>query len=211
MNKIWLIIQREFLNRVQKKSFLIATILVPLIFPAIIGGLIFIMIKESESAKADTVQVLDESKMFSFKSNKRFTFVPLDLSLDQAKKVYNETEDFALLYIPQIDINKPEGIAIYTKENPSIEKVGDLESSIENQIHDLKLKEYNIDEATLKSLGPKVNLKQFNLSDTGEEKSSSAGILYGLRIWSRHFDIHVCFNLWHPDICKELLMKKPLR
>lgn len=180
MNKIWLIIQREFLNRVQKKSFLIATILVPLIFPAIIGGLIFIMIKESESAKADTVQVLDESKMFTFKSNKRFTFIPLDLSLDQAKKVYNETEDFALLYIPQIDINKPEGIAIYTKENPSIEKVGDLESSIENQIHDLKLKEYNIDEATLKSLRPKVNLKQFNLSDTGEEKSSSAGILYGL-------------------------------
>lgn len=180
MNKIWLIIQREFLNRVQKKSFLIATILVPLIFPAIIGGLIFIMIKESESAKADTVQVLDESKMFTFKSNKRFTFVPLDLSLDQAKKVYNETEDFALLYIPQIDINKPEGIAIYTKENPSIEKVGDLESSIENQIHDLKLKEYNIDEATLKSLRPKVNLRQFNLSDTGEEKSSSAGILYGL-------------------------------
>lgn len=180
MNKIWLIIQREFLNRVQKKSFLIATILVPLIFPAIIGGLIFIMIKESESAKADTVQVLDESKMFTFKSNKRFRFVPLDLTLDQAKKVYNETDDFALLYVPKIDINKPEGIAIYTKANPSIEKVGDLESSIENQIHDLKLREYNIDEATLKSLRPKVNLKQFNLSETGEEKSSSAGILYGL-------------------------------
>lgn len=180
MNKIWLIIQREFLNRVQKKSFLIATILVPLIFPAIIGGLIFIMIKESESAKADTVRVVDESKLFTFQSGKRFTFVPLDMPLDQAKKVYNETKDFALLYIPQIDINKPEGIAIYTKENPSIEKVDDLESSIENQIHDLKLKEYNIDEATLKSLRPKVNLKQFNLSDTGEEKSSNAGILYGL-------------------------------
>jgi len=180
MNKIWLIIQREFLNRVQKKSFLIAIILVLLIFPAIIGGLIFIMIKESESAKADTVRVVDESKLFTFQSGKRFTFVPLDMPLDQAKKVYNETKDFALLYIPQIDINKPEGIAIYTKENPSIEKVDDLESSIENQIHDLKLKEYNIDEATLKSLRPKVNLKQFNLSDTGEEKSSNAGILYGL-------------------------------
>ena len=38
MNKIWLIMQREFLNRVQKKSFLITTILVPLIFPAIIDG-----------------------------------------------------------------------------------------------------------------------------------------------------------------------------
>lgn len=180
MNKIWLIIQREFLSRVQKKSFLIATILVPLIFPAVIGGLAYIAIKEAESAKADTVQVLDESKMFTFESNKRFTFVPLDLPLEQAKKVYNETDDFALLYIPAIDINKPEGVAIYTKENPSIEKVSDLESLIENQIHDQKLKEYKIDEAILKSLRPQVNLKQFNLTESGEEKSSNSGILYGL-------------------------------
>ena len=61
MNKVWLIMQREFLNRVQKKSFLITTILVPLIFPAIIGVLVFIMKKEAASAKADTVQVVDES------------------------------------------------------------------------------------------------------------------------------------------------------
>jgi ABC-2 type transport system permease protein len=180
MNKILLIIQREFLNRVQKKSFLIATILVPLIFPAIIGGLAYIAIKDAQSAKAETIQVLDESKLFKFESDKRFTFVPLDVPFDQAKKVYLETNDFALLYIPKIDINKPEGVAIYTKENPSIEKVGDLERSISTQIHDLKLKEYNIDEAILKSLRPKVNLKQYNLSDTGEEKSSNSGILYGL-------------------------------
>ncbi len=180
MNKIWLIIQREFLNRVLKKSFLITTILVPLIFPAIIGGLAYIAIKDAESAKADVVQVIDESKQFIFESNKRFTFVPLDLPLEQAKKVYNETDDFALLYIPNIDINKPEGVLLYTKENPSIDKVGDLETIIENRIHDLKLQEYKIDEATLKSLRPQVNLKQFNLTASGEEKSSNAGILYGL-------------------------------
>jgi len=180
MNKIWLIIQREFLNRVQKKSFLITTILVPLIFPAIIGGLAYVAIKDAESAKADVVHVLDDSKKFTFESGKRFQFIPLDQTLEQAKKIYNETDDFALLYIPDLDINKPEGVLLYTKENPSIDKVGDLESLIETRIHDLKLQEYKIDEATLKSLRPQVNLKQFNLTETGEEKSSSAGILYGL-------------------------------
>ncbi len=180
MNKIWLIIQREFLNRVQKKSFLITTILVPLIFPAIIGGLAYVAIKDAESAKADVVHVLDESRNFVFQDSKRFTFIPIDQSLEQAKKIYNETNDFALLYIPNIDINKPEGVLLYTRENPSIDKVGDLESMIETRIHDLKLKEYKIDEATLKSLRPQVNLKQFNLTDTGEEKSSNSGILYGL-------------------------------
>jgi len=180
MNKVWLIIQREFLNRVQKKSFLIATILVPLIFPVIIGGLVYVAIKESESAKAETVQVLDESKLFTFTNSKRFTFVPIDMPLEQAKKVYNETQDFGLLYIPAFDINKPEGVALYTKENPSVEKVGDLQSALEQQIHDLKLKEYNIDESILKSLRPKVSMKQFNLTETGEEKSSNSGLLYGL-------------------------------
>ena len=180
MNKIWLIIQREFLNRVQKKSFLITTILVPLIFPAIIGGLAYVAIKDAQSAKADIVHVLDESKKFIFEDGKRFQFIPIDQTLEQAKKIYNETNDFALLYIPDLDINKPEGVLLYTKENPSIDKVGDLESLIETRIHDLKLQEYKIDEATIKSLRPQVSLKQFNLTETGEEKSSSAGILYGL-------------------------------
>lgn len=180
MNKIWLIIQREFLTRVQKKSFLITTILVPLIFPAIIGVLVYIMKKESESAKADNVQVVDESGKFIFENGRRFTFVPLAMPLEQAKKTYNETKDFALLYIPPFDINKPEGMVMYTKENPSIEKVGNLESVLQDRIRDLKLEEYKIDKETLKGLKVDVNLKQINLSDTGEEKSSNSGILYGL-------------------------------
>ncbi len=172
--------QREFLNRVQKKSFLITTILVPLIFPAIIGVLVYIMKKEAESAKAETVQVVDESGKFVFENSKRYTFVPLSMPLEQAKKAYNETKDFALLYIPPFDLNKPEGMVIYTKENPSIEKVGGLESILQDRIRDLKLEEYKIDKETLKGLKVSVNLKQINLSETGEEKSSNSGILYGL-------------------------------
>lgn len=183
MNKVWLIIQREFLIRVKKKSFLIATIIVPLIIPAVIGGLVTIMIKEAESAKADTVMVVDESGVFnldSTKNTKRFSFVPLQMPLEQAKKVYNETKDFALLYVPKFEVAKPEGFVIYTQENPSIEKIGDLESLLGDRIRDLKLQEYKIDKEILKNLKTNVSLKQINLSKTGEEKSGNAGILYGL-------------------------------
>lgn len=180
MNKVWLIIQREFLNRVQKKSFLITTILVPLIFPAIIGGLIYYMVQEAESAKPDTVQVVDESGKFSFDSSRRFNFVKIDVPLEQAKQAYNETSDFALLYIPQFEISNPEGLMLYTKENPSIEKVGNLEGLLAERIRELKLEQYKIDPETLKGLKTSVNLKQVNLSETGEEKSSSSGLLYGI-------------------------------
>ncbi len=183
MNKVWLIIQREFLIRVKKKSFLIATVVVPLIIPAVIGGLIYIMLKEAESAKPDTVMVVDESGQFnldSTKNTKRFLFVPLQIPMEEAKKAYNETKDFALLYLPKFDINKPDGLVIYTQENPSIEKVGDLESILEERVRDLKLQEYKIDKEILKNLKTKINLKQINLTKTGEEKSSNSGILYGL-------------------------------
>jgi ABC-2 type transport system permease protein len=180
MNKVWLIIQREFLNRVQKKSFLITTILVPLIFPAIIGGLIYYMVQEAESAKPDTVQVVDESGKFSFDSSRRFNFVKIDMPLEKAKLAYNETSDFALLYIPQFEISNPEGLMLYTKENPSIEKVGNLEGLLAERIRELKLEQYKIDPETMKGLKTSVNLKQVNLSETGEEKSSSSGLLYGI-------------------------------
>jgi ABC-2 type transport system permease protein len=180
MNKILLIIQREFLNRVQKKSFLLTTILVPLIFPLIMGGMIFIMLKQSESAKADTVQVIDESGKFNFTDTEKFHYVKLDVSLEQAKIAYNETSDFALLYIPPFDVFKPDGFVLYTKENPSIEKVSNLERAMAERIRELKLEKYNIDAATLKALATSVNLKQVNLSITGEEKESSSGLLYGI-------------------------------
>lgn len=183
MNKVWLIIQREFITRVRKKSFLIATVVVPLVIPAIIGGLIYIMLKEAESAKPDTVMVVDESGQFnldSTRNTKRFLFVPLQMSIEQAKKAYNETKDFALLYTPKFDINKPEGMVIYTQENPSIEKVADLESILAERVRDLKLQEFKIDKETLKNLKTTINLKQINLTKSGEEKSSNSGLLYGL-------------------------------
>jgi ABC-2 type transport system permease protein len=178
MNKVLLIIQREFLNRVQKKSFLLTTILVPLIFPALMWGMIYIMMKESESAKADTIHVVDESGKFQFSNNDQFVFLKLDVPIEQAKKTYQNTEDFALLHIPSFEIMNPKGFVIYTKENPSIEKVSALEKALAERIRELKLEQYNVDEATLKALKTSVDLKQVNLSETGEEKASSSGINY---------------------------------
>jgi|JI7StandDraft_1071085.scaffolds.fasta_scaffold28771_1 ABC-2 type transport system permease protein len=180
MNKVLLIIQREFLNRVQKKSFLLTTILVPLIFPALMWGMIYIMMKESESAKADTVHVVDESGKFQFSNNEEFVFLKLDIPIEQAKKTYQNTEDFALLYIPTFEIMNPKGFVIYTKENPSIEKVGTLEKVLAERIRELKLEQYKVDEATLKALKTSVDLKQVNLSETGEEKASNSGINYAI-------------------------------
>ena len=65
MNKIWLIMKREFLNRVQKKSFLIATILLPLIFPLLMAILVYVAIEQKKHATKDVVYYVDDSNRFS--------------------------------------------------------------------------------------------------------------------------------------------------
>lgn len=178
MNKIWLIFQREFLNRVQKKSFLIATILIPLIFPAIIAVMVFVMMKQEDSAGIQTVEVYDKSGKIQFEGSNKYEFVPVSGDFEEVKSDFNKSKHFALLYIPEFELAKPEGIALYTKENPSVRKIEDLENMLENRIHDLKLEQFNIDKATLKSLKTNVSLNNINLSETGEEKESNTGILY---------------------------------
>lgn len=178
MNKIWLIFQREFLNRVQKRSFLIATILIPLIFPAIIAVMVFVMLQQEERAGKQTVQVFDESGKIELEESNKYEFVTISGDLGEAKSAFNKSKDFALLYIPDFELSKPEGIALYTKENPSIRKIEDLEKMLETRIHDLKLEQFHIDKATLKSLKTQVSLNNISLSESGEEKESNTGVLY---------------------------------
>jgi ABC-2 type transport system permease protein len=182
MNKIWLIFQREFLNRVQKKSFLIATILIPLIFPAIIGIMGYVFMKQEEGASVQTVQVYDRSGKIQLESNTKYKYVNVspDHDFDDVKANFNKSKDFALLYIPEFEVAKPEGFAIYTKENLSIRKIEDLEGALESRIHDLKLEQFHIDKETLKSLRTNVSLNNIAMSESGEEKESNTGILYVL-------------------------------
>ncbi|MGE0930170.1 ABC transporter permease [Peijinzhouia sedimentorum] len=180
MNKVLLIIQREFLSRVQKKSFLIATILTPLIFPILMGGLIYLAINEQKSVKQDVVRVVDESGRFDFTETSRFYFVESEMTIDEAKEDLNNSDDFGILHLPDFDIYNPTGIAIYTKSNPSLTMIGDLENSIKNQIEDMKLKESGVDPAVLEALKTSVSVRSINLSETGEEVESSAGLSFGV-------------------------------
>lgn len=180
MNKIWLIIQREFLNRVQKKSFLVATILLPLIFPAIMAVLVYVAVEQKKNADKPVVHYVDESGLF-IPDTTRFVFKRLTAGLDEAKTTFEKDENsFGLLYIPQLDIKRPEGISLYTKVNPSPNDVGDLERMLENRIKDLKMQRFNIDKQVLDSLKTNITVTTVKISEGGQEKSSDSRILFGV-------------------------------
>ena len=66
MHKVLLVIQREYLARVKKKSFLIATLLTPLIFPAIMAVFVWIAVEEKENQSLRVIEVVDETEYSTF-------------------------------------------------------------------------------------------------------------------------------------------------
>jgi ABC-2 type transport system permease protein len=179
MNKIWLIIEREFLNRVHKKSFLFATILIPLIFPAIIALLVFVSKASEKNAKKEVIHYIDESRIF-VPDTAKYIYKKFSGSLEDAKKAFNASDDFGLLYIPEFDLSKPNGITLYTKIHPSLDDVGAIENLFEGEIKDLKMLKLKIDQKILDSLKTNVNINTVRISEGGQEKSSNSGVLFGI-------------------------------
>ncbi len=174
-----LIVQREILNRVQKKSFLIATILIPLIFPAIMAVLVYVAVQQKKNATKQVIYYVDESGHFS-PDTAKFEFRKFEGSVNDAKKAFLVTDSYGLLYVPSFELSNPKGISLYTKVNPSPNEIGDLESMLENRIKDLKMQKFNLDKKVLDSLKTNISIQSVNLSDSGQEKTSDSKVLFAL-------------------------------
>lgn len=172
MHKIWLIIQREYSTRVRKKSFIIMTLITPLLFAA------FMIVPAwlaTVSDGAETVMVLDESGLFADKleDKENLNFVPLQGTLDHVKAVYKETDNTALLHIPELDINDPKGITIYSKKNTSLQTQVRLENILEKEIENQRLIASGIERATLEKMKPNLSIPAINLSAEGEKDNNA--------------------------------------
>lgn len=177
MSKILLIIEREVLNRVGKKSFLVATILIPLIFPALIWVLVFINKKSTENEAKKIVYYVDESNLFK-PDTSEYNFKPLTGTIEQAKEVYQETDDLGLLYIPRIDINNPQGVTLYSVGQPTMDDERAIRSILSDQVKNIRMERLHIKKSTLDSLNEGVDMKTMSLTPDGAEKKSNSVALY---------------------------------
>lgn len=172
MRNILLVIKREYMVRVKKKSFLIMTILAPVLF---VGGYAMVFWMAISSVDSKLVQVVDESGLFTneFKDSESLKFSFIDQSIDSAKAHFTDSHANALVYIPKNVINAPKSVRIYAPKNVSMELKSDIESVIEKQIENIKLSEAGITHKILEDSRVNVKSETISLSDDGEKTSSS--------------------------------------
>ena len=163
MNHLPLIIKREYLTKVRNKSFIIMTILSPIIMIALIAVVAYL--SQLNNSKERTISILDESGMVEsiFKSTENTNYVILnDVSIDDAKKQVEEKEQYGLLHISKgesID-DVLDDIKFYSKDTPSITLMEGLESKLERKFTDLKLQEQGVDIDKLKSSEARISIAQ---------------------------------------------------
>ncbi|WP_439558594.1 ABC transporter permease [Dyadobacter sp.] len=172
MRNIFLVIKREYLVRVKKKSFLIMTLLGPLLFVGFYAVVFWVAIG---SVDTKTIQVLDESGLFrnEFKDSEALKFSFIEGNLDSAKVSFRKAEANALVYIPENVIKSPKSVRIYAAKNVSMDLKSEIEKVIEKQIEDIKLSEAGITHKILEDSRVNVSSETISLSEEGEKTSSS--------------------------------------
>jgi len=172
MAKIWLIFQREYLVRVRKKSFIIMTLLAPLLLAAIMVIPIFLA---TISDKSSTIAVLDESGLFTdkFPKSEKREYIPVQGNLESQKENFLKNNYTALLYIPKLDLDNPTGIRLYSKTNVSIDNKLAIESNLRKEIENLKYRQSGIDQAVLDKIKTPVSVSTVNISQEGEKDNNA--------------------------------------
>ena len=184
MSKIPIIIKREYMTRVRKKSFIIMTILAPLLMACLIVVPTLVMMNQQQDHKKIAV-VEDNSDLFKgvIKNTKDLEFVYLDnVNLNDLQKTFQQEGYYGILYISPELVNTPNAIQLISKKQPSIGLLEHIESSLEKEIERQKLMAYkiqNLDEI-MKNVETKVSVQTKKIDDSGQIKATSTGISMAL-------------------------------
>jgi len=179
MSKITLIVQREYLTRVKKKSFIIMT----LVGPLLMAGLIFARVwLEMIPEVPKKIEIIDESMMFKGKleNSKNLLFFFPNNTLTNAKANFYKNDYDILVFIPE-NIIDSHSIQLFYKKQPGLTTQDNIKNLIQNKLEDWKLIASGIDKNKLESVKTKLNVIANKLQKTGEEEKSNneAGIIIG--------------------------------
>jgi len=178
MNHLPLIIKREYLTKVRNKSFIIMTFLSPIIMIALVALVAYL--SQLNNDKQRTISVLDESGLLNdvFENTENTNYSMLnELSLEEAKLLVKEKEDYGLLYISKVNnLNNFSGnVKFYSQDSPSLGTISNLERKLEKKFSDLKLQNAGVDLEQIRLSKVSIDIAQESFE--GEKSSKIDNIM----------------------------------
>ncbi|UPL49860.1 ABC transporter permease [Hymenobacter sublimis] len=175
MDKIWLIIQREYLTRVRKKSFLIMSLLAPLLLAGSLVGIA----KFSGSSETQVVAVRDDSAQQMLQhltATEEVRFVPATgtnlAAATAAFKKAKPKQDALLYFPPSFTLDNSTGIQLLANGNVSLNRQSKIRKAVEKAVGELKLSRSGLNQTTIDNLKAKVELDAVDLTQQGGRKNN---------------------------------------
>lgn len=187
MSNLWLIIKREYITRVRRKSFILATLLTPL------GIALFAVVANAvlsyENDNVQRIAVIDEGNLFNGaipdENGLYFRFV--DQPIGEIEAATGESKDYAaILIIPKIASPRTRNFRaqLVSDETLSLDAQLQIRNRIRDALREYKIEALDIDQATLSSLETDVSLKVRSLAESadGETEDRSMASAIGAAI-----------------------------
>ncbi len=176
-----MIISREFNERVRKRSFLVTTILTPLLMVGLVGGMFAMMAIRSSNVK--NIAVIDHSGVVAPKLESSGTIVyeATDRTLEDINASHDE-ETWGVLVVGADVVDNPSNVQLYSYSSSTVE----IETSVAGDISDIieaeKLKRYDIEDLPriLEEVRTTVRLTAYKVDEGGEKKESSSVLAMAL-------------------------------
>ena len=214
MNKIFIVARREFLTRVQKKTFLLTTIGVPILIFAFYALIIFFSVKSTSDFK---VAIVDQANIFDGKIDEKksseviFSFVKEDTAT--LNKKLEQKEYDAYLYVPagfsiigqskdSLQFRSAKTVGLMTREK--------IENRISKALEEKRLLSMNISKAQLDSIQSQKEVITFANTSGKKENQSKVGVSYAVGFISG-FMIYIILFIYGTMVMRGVVEEKVSR
>ena len=174
MSKIGLIIGREFNERVRKRTFILTTILTPLLLIGVMVAPMLIM--QLKSDKIKEIAVIDNSGIIApqLRDGEGIAFEPTDRTAEEIRAAGEKS--YGYLVVGKDIMADPRDLQLYTYESATIGVENNITSQVRRIIEAEKLKAYDIEDLPriMQEVKTDVALQSFQIDATGREKQSSS-------------------------------------
>ncbi|MBC7555326.1 MAG: ABC transporter permease [Taibaiella sp.] len=206
MHKILLIIKREYFSRVKKKSFLLVTFLVPVLFIGMFSLIVYLAASQGGLGDKKKVEVVDESGWFAGKLKGGKT-IEYSVAGDYAtaKKEFLKSGYDYLLYIPATVTN----IQLFGEKTPSAMHSGKIEEELSRIAVARRLGDAHIDSAMLAGAQKQVSVEPKQITENGE-KDAHIYAAYGVGL-ACAFLIYMSLFLYGAQVMRGVIEEKVSR
>lgn len=180
MNKIWLIIKREYLTRVRNKTFILSTILLPLFFIGFIAASTYLSMKSQDK---QTIAVNDGNGLFkdNFKSDE---VVSYDFRTDVDAENFKAKGYSAFLNIPKTYDSRQDSISLVSDKNIGFVAEDKIKDQINSALRNKAFLEKNINKKILDSINGLDVEKLYRFAPVikkgNKTEQSNSGLAYGI-------------------------------